>query len=93
VDIAPRRLGLTKAIDVAICGDARLTSQDLKCRLSYLQPKCLATSTVRLDAVKLAKKEWEHELSSMAAATSDFQTMTPREALTALEKAMPKVTI
>jgi len=91
VDIAPRRLGLTKNVDVGICGDARLAAEDIAARLKSKEIRSASTADVRSAEAQKAKKEWEEELAKMAQPTTNSDHMPPRQALTQLEKSMPKV--
>ena len=89
VDIAPRRLGLTKDIDVGICGDAKLAAEAISGHLQGLNPVCLETAESRVQNAQAIRDQWEEELSGMSVTTED--RMAPRHALRELEKAMPKV--
>lgn len=90
MDAAPRKLGLTKKIDVAVNGDARLAAISIAENLDKLgkEPACLGNAADRLNKAKGNKKEWEDELNSMSVTTED--RMAPRHALRELEKAMPQ---
>lgn len=89
VDIAHRRLGLTKDIDIGICGDAKLAAETLAAHLQSMTPACQATAASRLQKAQKIRDEWETELTNMSVSTED--RMAPRHALRELEKAMPKV--
>ncbi len=80
---------MTKDIDVGICGDAKLTAQELIGQLSAMKPACLGNAGQRLERANEARDQWEAELSGMS--VSDGEVMAPRHALRELEKAMPKV--
>jgi len=88
VDISARRLGLTKDIDIGICGDAKLAAEAISAHLQNLSPACLETTDARIQKAQDIKAQWEDELSSMSVSTED--RMAPRHALRELEKAMPK---
>ncbi len=89
MDTVHRRLGLTKDIDVGICGDAKLAGEALISNLSSLSPACLSNSAERVQKAQAARSAWEDELSGMSVSSED--RMAPRHALRELEKALPKV--
>ena len=86
-----RRLGLTKDINVGICGDARMASTEILSRLQSLStpPTCLASSSERTKSAKGIREAWEQELDELSAPKGS--EMTPRQALRELEKAYPEV--
>ena len=90
VDTNPRKLGLTNKIDVGILGDARLAAEALKEALKGGAMASANTGEERLKLAAEAKAAWEEELSAMSVTPAGQGEMEPREALRALEKAMPK---
>ena len=92
-----RRLGLTKDIDVGICGDSALAAQALTARLaSKAEVRCRSSADARAAKARAAREEWERELTKMAEerqGRDDGSRMTPRTALAELEKAMPEVIV
>ena len=91
VDIAHRRLGLTKDINVGICGDAKLAAEEIKNQLGSLQISCLQDAGSRVERAQKLRQEWEDELTAMSMTTED--RIAPRHALRELEKAMPEVKV
>lgn len=89
VDTNPRKLGLTNDIDVGILGDARLAAAALQEALAGTSMASAATGTERLAAASRAREEWEAELSGLSVTPTGQDLMEPREALRALERAMP----
>ena len=89
VDIAHRRLGLTKDVNVGICGDAKLAAQEISNQLGPIDIKCLQNAAARVESAQKMRQEWEDELSAMSVTTED--RIAPRHALRELEKAMPEV--
>ena len=89
VDVAPRRLGLTKDIDIGICGDAKLASEAIIAHLATMKPVCLETKDDRIQKATQIRNQWEEELTGISVSTEE--RMAPRHALRELEKAMPKV--
>jgi len=98
VDTVARRLGLTKNIDVGICGDAKMAAEAISGLLAGSSPACLQTTNERLGLAKQEKESWENELNSLSVSTGDGSPnsaygggpLSPRHALRELEKAMPK---
>merc|ERR1719270_901139 len=88
VDIAHRRLGLTKDVNVGICGDAKLAAQEISNQLGSIDIKCLQNAAARVESAQKMRQEWEDELSAMSVTTED--RIAPRHALRELEKAMPE---
>jgi len=88
VDIASRRLGLTKDVDIGICGDAKLAAIELSSQLSAMTPVCLSNAVERVQKSMAIKDDWEAELTKMSVSTEE--RMAPRHALRELERAMPK---
>lgn len=91
VDIAHRRLGLTKDIDIGICGDAKLAAEALWTHLAEMKPACQENAAARVESAQKIRAEWENELTNMSVSTEE--RMAPRHALRELEKAMPKVNL
>ena len=93
IDSNPRRLGLTKDIDIGICGDAKLASLELATLLKAKggEVECLKSAEERLAKAAKAKETWEAELTSWSKTDEGAKRMAPREALRELEKALPKV--
>merc|ERR1712212_587980 len=90
VDINARKLGLTNDINVGILGDAKLTAQALTESLKSSPASCLATASERLKLAGEEKAAWEAELSSLSVTPAGQDLMEPRQALRALETAMPE---
>merc|ERR1719334_1293490 len=98
VDTVARRLGLTKNIDIGICGDAKMAAEAISALLTGASPACLQTTEQRLGQAKQEKEAWEAELDSLSVSTGDGSPnsaygggpLSPRHALRELEKAMPK---
>merc|ERR1712241_1285656 len=62
VDTVARRLGLTKPIDIGICGDAKMAAEAISNHLAGSSPECLQTANERLGMAKQEKENWEKEL-------------------------------
>ena len=54
-----RRLGLTKNIDIGICGDAKMAAEAIGLLLEGSSPACLETASERLGLAKQEKMAWE----------------------------------
>ena len=54
-----RRLGLTKNIDIGICGDAKMAAEAIGLLLEGSSPACLETTNERLGLAKQEKTAWE----------------------------------
>jgi thiamine pyrophosphate-dependent acetolactate synthase large subunit-like protein len=93
VDTNHRRLGLTKDIDIGICGDARLATKEITALLhsSSTKADCLGNAAQRVAKAKEVRDAWEAELDKLSAGNGAGKEMTPRQALRELEKAMPEV--
>jgi len=101
VDINPDRIGLTKPVSVAICGDAKMVAQQILAKLSPT-----AGDTNREDRkaiVHQTKSAWAQELSSLdhedddpgtvwnaEARTRDADRLSPRQAWRAIQAGLPK---
>ena len=59
VDTVARRLGLTKNIDIGICGDAKMAAEAISDLLAGSSPECLQTANERLGMAKQEKENWE----------------------------------
>ena len=59
VDTVARRLGLTKNIDIGICGDAKMAADAIGLLLEGSSPACLETASERLGLAKQEKMAWE----------------------------------
>ena len=63
-------MGLTKSIDLGICGDAGMASKSLLERLcsngDAAAVACRENAKERLEKVCRAKREWEEELTEMS---------------------------
>jgi sulfoacetaldehyde acetyltransferase len=101
VDINADRIGLTKKLDVAIQGDAKLVAEQLLANLS--QDAGNAGRKEREDLVSTTKSRWAQELSSMDHEDDDPGTtwnerardkhperMSPRKAWRAIQASLPK---
>jgi sulfoacetaldehyde acetyltransferase len=100
VDINPDRIGLTKPVDVAICGDARQVAQAI---LGALSPTAGdAGREARKGLIHQTKSAWLQQLSSMdhedddpgtswnaEARQRDAELMSPRQAWRAIQAALP----
>ena len=94
------RIGLTKKVSVAICGDAKMVSQQL---LSKLSPKAGDKDRQkRKDLIHQTKSAWLQKLSSLdhedddegtvwnkEARERDKDRMSPRQAWRAIQAGMP----
>ena len=101
VDINSDRIGLTKKVSVAICGDAKIVSQQL---LKKLSPNAGDTDRQkRKDIIHQTKSAWLQKLSSLdhedddkgtvwnkEARERDKDRMSPRQAWRAIQSAMPE---
>jgi sulfoacetaldehyde acetyltransferase len=101
VDMNSDRIGLTKKVTVAICGDAKMVSQQL---LSKLSPKAGDTDRQkRKDLIHQTKSAWLQKLASLdheeddpgtvwnkEARERDKDRMSPRQAWRAIQAGMPE---
>lgn len=62
IDVDERRLGLTKRIDLGICGDAKASAVALTERLTDRKLICDASKAQRQSTIDAEKKAWEDEL-------------------------------
>merc|ERR1712110_1182989 len=101
VDINGDRIGLTKPVDVAIQGDARLVAEDILSKLDATAGD--ADRGAREAQVQDKKASWEAELASMNHEADDVGTtwnqrardanptrMSPRMAWRAIQRVLPK---
>ena len=87
VDADARTLGLVKKVSVGICGDARLAAVAL---LERLKAQAKPTpNKARLAEIQKEKQAWAEELSEWPS-PNEKSRIGPRQALTALARAMPK---
>jgi len=100
VDVNPDRIGLTKRVDVGVCGDARLVAERL---LASLGPGAGDRDReARRGLIHQTKSAWAQQLSSMDHEDDDPGTtwnerarangphlMTPRQAWRAIQRALP----
>jgi len=100
VDINGDRIGLTKPVDVAIQGDARLVAEDLLSKLDAAAGE--VGRTEREAEIKATKESWATELASMVHEADDEGTtwnqraraaqptrMSPRMAWQAIQRTLP----
>ena len=59
MDTVARRLGLTKNIDIGICGDAKMAAEAISALLTGASPACLQTTEQRLGQAQHEKDAWE----------------------------------
>ena len=104
VDINPDRIGLTKNVAVAICGDAKLVAQQILGLLSADAGN--SGREERKTVIHQSKSAWAQELSSLdheeddpgtvwnaEARERDFDLMAPRQAWRAIQAGLPKEAI
>ena len=97
IDVNARKLGLTKPVSVAICGDAKMAVQRLGALMAAstadTNQTLRASSGQRLERVSDAKTAWENELNEWSGVPkiAAGKKMSPRSALRALEISMPEV--
>ena len=104
VDINADRIGLTKKVDVAIQGDARLVADQIQEQLSNNAGD--TNRDARRELIAESKSNWQQELASMVHEDDDPGTnwnersrdrepncMSPREAWRAIIAALPKEAI
>jgi sulfoacetaldehyde acetyltransferase len=98
IDSDHRVLGLVKRLSIGICGDATLAADALARHLAGRELACMANLEERSSEIVSQKEAWEAELDdwtqerdewSLAAADESEFKMHPRQALRALERAMP----
>ncbi|MBM08284.1 MAG: sulfoacetaldehyde acetyltransferase [Magnetovibrio sp.] len=104
VDINPDRIGLTKNVTVAVCGDAKLVAQQILGLLSASAGN--SGREERKAAIHQSKSAWAQELSSLdheeddpgtvwnaEARERDAELMAPRQAWRAIQAGLPKEAI
>jgi len=104
VDINPDRIGLTKNITVAVCGDSKLAAQQILGQLSAEAGNF--DREERKSAIHQSKSAWAQELSSIdheeddpgtvwnaEARQRDADLMAPRQAWRAIQAGLPKEAI
>jgi len=104
VDINPDRIGLTKNITVAVCGDSKLAAQQILGQLSAEAGNF--DREERKSAIHQSKSAWAQELSSIdheeddpgtvlnaEARQRDAGLMAPRQAWRAIQAGLPKEAI
>lgn len=72
VDVDATRLGLTKAIDLGICGDAGATADALTQRLRERTLSCDASKAQRQSTIDAEKQAWEEELDAWTHETDAY---------------------
>jgi len=91
VEMDPRRIGLTKKVDIGINGDAGLAADAILERLKTTV--CFARTNVeqRMSKLYQTRADWESKLNDLTYKDkiSHEGKMVPRQALRELEKAMP----
>jgi sulfoacetaldehyde acetyltransferase len=103
VDADHKMLGLVKPISVGVCGDAKAAASALVQRLQGRELACNANRDERATQIASEKAAWEAELNEWTherdpysmdmiaeAAAEEGNWMHPRQALRALENAMPE---
>jgi len=90
VDIDARMLGLVRAFEIGIHGDARAAAVELLKRLQAPDRKCpvLDGAEARRNEIAEQKRSWEVELDELSSGSDT--PMPPRRALRELERAMPE---
>ena len=104
VDINPDRIGLSKAVSVAICGDAAKVASALSSALSSKAGD--SQRTERRAEIARAKQAWEQELATLDheqddpgtswnqdARSREPERMSPRQAWRAIQAGLPKEAI
>jgi sulfoacetaldehyde acetyltransferase len=102
VDVNPDRIGLTKRVDVGICGDARRVAASLAAAVTARTEGREA----RRAMIHQTKSAWAQALTSMdhedddpgttwnaRARAKDPELMTPRQAWRAIQRALPREAI
>ena len=101
VDINPDRIGLTKPVSVAICGDAKLVAQQILAQLSATAGD--KGRDARKALIHTTKSAWLQQLSGMdhedddpgtswndRARKRDPERMSPRQAWRAIQAGLPR---
>jgi sulfoacetaldehyde acetyltransferase len=89
VDTDARMLGLVRAFEIGIHGDARAAAVEILKRLQAPDRKCpvLDGADARRKEIAAQKRTWETELDELSSGSGS--PMAPRRALRELERAMP----
>ena len=89
VDTDARMLGLVRAFEIGIHGDARAAAVEILRRLQVPDRKCpvLDGADARRQEIAAQKLSWEAELDELSSVSGS--PMAPRRALRELERAMP----
>lgn len=90
VDVDHRVLGLTKRIELGICGDAAQTAEAILAELRRTDGG-RARDAARIDRVRKARADWDAELEQLSGRKGE--PVSPRHALSEVAKALPKGTI
>lgn len=90
LDTNAQMLGLSKKVDIAICGDVKDFATELLIALKAIKPDPV-TVTERIADVAKEKKIWEEELEKWSSSTNKL--MHPRRFLRELSLAMPEGSI
>ena len=88
IDINSRALGLVKEISIGICGDARLAAAELLTRMRESKGG-LAKNVERIAEIAAEKAAWADELERWPT-EPEGRRISPRTALTELDRAMPE---
>lgn len=99
VDADHKMLGLVRAVDVAVCGDARSAARSLLERLQARELACDSNKEARSTDIASEKSAWESELDDWIHERDQYSLeaieragegfLHPRQVLRELEKAMP----
>lgn len=99
VDADHKMLGLVRAVDVAVCGDARSAALSLLERLQERELACDSNKEARSTDIASEKSAWESELDDWIHERDQYSLeaieragegfLHPRQVLRELEKAMP----
>eukprot|EP00116_Pleurobrachia_bachei_P001106 sb/3461368/ len=96
VEVDPRRIGLTKNVDVGICGDVKLATEELTSQLKDGGFACMETVGERLETLAKRRITWTSNLDAMTneyVSSSTPDRVRPRQALRELELAMERDSI
>lgn len=72
IDVDETRLGLTKKIDLGICGDAKAAADALTGRLADRKLTCDASRDARQSTIESEKQAWETELDEWTHERDDY---------------------
>lgn len=87
IDVDHRVLGLTKRVELGICGDAGQSAAAILQELRRIADG-RTRDTARLDRVRQARAKWDAELEQLSGRKGE--PISPRHALSEVAKAMPK---